>query len=168
MPNPNQTGFDNKEILSEAVEQAKQAGTTLARRAGETAREAKTEARKHIEQQKGEVVRQISGVNEAIRQTAESVENPTLERQMMKLAEQVERAADSLDQAELEDVVVAAENFSRSQPLIFLTGSFLAGLMLARFLRAHTPTPQYTQADAILPPPEPRIEVTPHDSLVNR
>lgn len=162
-------GLEKKQILKEAVEQAKITGASLATKASETAVEAKHEARKQLENQKGEVVRQISGVNEALRHTAQSIDNPNLGEQLDKLADQVERAADRLEHAELEDIVVAAEDFSRSQPVMFLTGSFLAGMMVARFLRATSPTPVYGPENNISSLPiETQREVTPDDYLVGR
>lgn len=162
------SGLEKKPILTEAVEQAKITGANLATKASETVVEVKDEARKQLENQKGEVVRQISGVNEALRQTAQSLDNPSLGEHLDKLANQVERAADRLEQAELEDIVVAAEDFSRSQPMMFLTGSFLAGLMLARFMRATSPTPRPGPENKMTLPIENQSEVTPNDYLVGR
>ncbi|MFA5506381.1 MAG: hypothetical protein WC423_13180 [Vulcanimicrobiota bacterium] len=133
---------DSKELLNEAVSQAKNAGRNLASKASETAREAKHEARRQLDAQKGEVVRQIGGVNEALRHTAQAVDNPTLGVQLDRLADSVERAAERLEQAEMEDIVAAAEDFSRSQPTLFLSGAFFLGLLASRFLRAHRPEPE--------------------------
>ena len=161
-------GLEKKEILKEAVEQAKITGASLATKASETAVEAKHEAIKQLENQKGEVVRQICGVNEALRQTAQSLENPNLGEQLDKLADQVERAADRLEQAELEDIVIAAEDFSRSQPTMFLTASFLTGLMLARFMRATKNGAHHGLEKPISLPMEKQSEVTSNDYLVGR
>lgn len=158
----------SKELLREAVDQAKLATNSLASKASETAVEAKHEARRQIEAQKTEVVRQIGGVNEALRTTAASVENPRLGHQLHRLADQVEHAADKLEHAELEDMVHAAEDFSRSQPLIFLTGSFMAGLLVSRFLRATRPAPQFTLAEETkIQPTQMVSQETAHEHLVS-
>lgn len=155
------------ELFQDTVAQIKKTSREISTQAGQKAAEAKEEARRHLEEQKSEVVKQISGLNEALRQTAQSVENPYLGDRIQALAEKVEHAADSLEHAELEDVVRAAEEYSREQPAIFLTGCFLLGLTAARFLRASTPESHWN--DRVIPPQRALVqpEVT-HGHLIGR
>lgn len=53
-----------------------------------------------------------------------------------KAAEQVDRLSSYLRDRELGEVVRDAETFARRRPELFLGGTFLAGLLLARFLKA--------------------------------
>lgn len=155
------------ELFQDTVAQIKKTSRDISSQAGQKAAEAKEEARRHLEEQKSEVVKQISGLNEALRQTARSVENPYLGDRIQALAEKVEHAADSLEHTELEDMVRAAEDYSREQPAIFLTGCFLLGLTAARFLRATTPEPNWNEVKISQSQPLIQPEVT-HGHLIER
>jgi hypothetical protein len=97
---------------------------------------ARLKAKRKAEKQTQELADQVHGINEALRETAHRLENPTLGQSLEILATQVERTAELLENAEVSKVVETAEEFSRNQPLLFLSGSFLAGLVTARFFRA--------------------------------
>lgn len=127
---------ENKDKLKGAMDQVKHNGQTLVDKAVETKDEAKVEVKKQAEIQKDAVTSQVRDVDQALRQTAQSVDNPALERQIVGLANQVERVASTLESAEIDDMIVSVEKFSRTNPVLFMTGSFAIGLMAARFLRA--------------------------------
>jgi hypothetical protein len=56
-----------------------------------------------------------------------------------RLADQMDRLSDYLRDRDIDRLVGDAEDFARNRPEIFLSASFLAGLMAARFLRASSP-----------------------------
>ena len=92
-------------------------------------------------------------------------------QQLERLADKVETAADRLEESELEDIVEAAEDFSRSQPLLFLTGSFFAGMMVSRFLRATRPTADLTtipSKEIAIPQTTPTTEVNTNEHVISR
>lgn len=161
------TNHKRPELLQDTVAQLKKTSREISTQASLKAAEARDEAKRHLHDQKSEVVKQITGLNEALRQTAEKVENPYLGDTLSGLADRVEDAAVRLETAELEDVVKAAEDYSRARPDIVLTGCFLLGLGAARFLRAHTPEPQLPAVVAA--PTEPQIEPeVAHGHLIGR
>jgi DNA-binding MurR/RpiR family transcriptional regulator len=156
-----------KELLQEAKQQALAAKSTIADKASKTAGEAKDHAYDQVENQRQAVVEEIYGVNTALRKTAEQLNNESLERSLHSLANQVERTAEQLDQAELEEVVEAVEDFSRAQPLLFITGSFALGLLAGRFLNASTPSTHSATVGSTSRQPRPESEIR-NEQLIAR
>lgn len=133
------TASHREEVLSEAKLQAKAAKENIAAKAGETAREAKAIAYEKAEHQKQLVAKEVHDVNTALMKTADNLENPVLQQRLRGLAEQVDRTAQRLEDAAVEEVVEAIEDFSRANPAIFVTASFGIGLLVGRFLNATKP-----------------------------
>ena len=127
---------DKQDLAKTAVNQAKQAKRNIVDKAIETKEVAKVELLKTVDQQKDAATSQVRDIDQALRITAQSVGNPALERQITHLADRVGRAASTLEATEIDDVIASANEFSRANPVIFMTGSFALGLMAARFLRA--------------------------------
>lgn len=131
--NSNNSG---REIFAEAKQQARVAGKNISAKAGSTAREAKTLAYEQAERQKMFIAHEARNVNTALLKTAEELESPALERQIRGLAGRINESASRLEDAAIEEVVEAVEDFSRTQPALFIGASFAVGLMLGRFLNA--------------------------------
>ena len=134
------SGSHREEVLNEAKLQAKVAKENIAAKAGEAAREAKEIAYEKAEQQKHVVAKEVHDVNTALLKTAEGLENEALSQRIRGLAEQVDRAAQRLEEAHVEEVVEAVEDFSRANPGIFIAASFGLGLLAGRFLNASRPS----------------------------
>lgn len=138
-----------QEIVQEAKLQARATRDHLAEKASETATDAKEAVYEQAENQKQTVVNEINGVNTALRKTAGNLENPPLEDKILDLADQVEKTAERLESAEVEEVVEAVEDFSRTQPLAFMTASFAVGLLAGRFLNATSPSPTHPSSEEL-------------------
>lgn len=134
-----ESGSHREEVLHEAKLQAKVAKENIAAKAGEAAREAKEIAYEKAELQKQLVAKEVHDVNTALRKTAEHLENPALSQRIRGLAEQVDRTAQRLEEAHVEEVVEAVEDFSRANPGLFIAASFGLGLLAGRFLNATRP-----------------------------
>jgi ElaB/YqjD/DUF883 family membrane-anchored ribosome-binding protein len=146
-----QAGSHREEVLNEAKLQAKAAKDNIAAKAGETAREAKIIAYEKAEHQKQLVAKEVHDVNTALLKTAENLENPALQQRLRGLAEQVDRTAQRLEEAAVEEVVEAIEDFSRANPTVFVAASFGIGLLAGRFLNATKPN--------TLPAPTPQTSI---------
>lgn len=57
-------------------------------------------------------------------------------RYIQQAGEQVRRAADWLEQADIDEVTQKTEEFARRQPALFIGGAFALGLVAARFLKS--------------------------------
>lgn len=81
----------------------------------------------------------------ALREAASSLTNPqqesgdTVSRYIRTAGDQVQRAADYLENTDVREVVTDVERFARRQPALFLGGAFMVGLLAARVLKASRP-----------------------------
>jgi len=117
-----------QEVGDRVKEQAKGAGDKL-----------KEQSRNFINEQKGRVGAEIQTYSEAARQAAERLKGES----DTNLAQYVTTAADRLDQLggaikdrDLGQLMNDTEDMARRRPEVFFGGMFVAGLAIARFLKA--------------------------------
>jgi len=107
-----------KEVAVKVAEQAKQAvGEQVSRRAERSASDLEQVAR-------------------ALRGTKQELSGNMAAPYVDKAAEQLERLSDYLREANPSEIVQGAERFARREPLLFLGGAFLVGILGARFLKS--------------------------------
>lgn len=125
------------------VEKAAETGRDLARQASEAVETGKEQAKAGIREKKNEAAAQVHDLDQALRHTAQEVDNPGISRQIERLADGVEKFATTLETTELDDVLHSTEKFARQSPVMFMAGSFALGMAMARFLRSssHRMTP---------------------------
>ncbi len=112
-------------------------------------------------QAKGLVADQVNGrqeksagdlgkVADAIRQTGESLQDTVAGPYVEKAAAMIERVSGSVKNANLRDTMRATERFAQRDPVLFLGGAFLVGLLAGRFLKSsaqhEAPTPRLLEA----------------------
>jgi hypothetical protein len=92
-----------------------------------------------VAQQKDRVAGQLGSLAGALRDTGHKLD----EKDGNAFGQYANRAADKVEQVskylrdhEVGDVIRQAETLARRRPDVFLGGTFLAGLLLARFLKA--------------------------------
>lgn len=120
-----------KSLAQEAKEQTK-----------EVASQAKDQVNQLVSKQKDQAAERLGGFAGALRDAAgklEGQEGIGLGRYAGQAAEQVDRFSNYLRQGDLKGFVRDAENLARRNPDLFLGGALLAGVMLARFLKASDP-----------------------------
>ena len=130
-------------VKEDIVEKATDTGRQVARKAADVVENGKERAKLSIEEKKEEAVAQVQDLDQALRHTAREVDNPGLGRQIERLADGIEKFANTLESTELDQVVLDSERMARQNPTLFMAGSFAVGMMVARFLRAssrRTPT----------------------------
>ena len=131
------------------VQQVKDQAKSLAHDAKEEVSNVAGQARDQVQglvtQQKTRVADQLGSLAGALRDTGNQLGQKLGDKQSNlldlggyagKAADQVDRLSHYLRDRELGDVVRDAETFARRRPELFLGGTFLAGLLLARFLKA--------------------------------
>ena len=135
-PNPNPPA-------NSTTQQVKEQAKTLAHDAKEEASNVVGQARDQVQglvsQQKDKMVTQLGSLAGVLRDTGNRLneqEGAGLGRYAGRAADQVDRVSNYLRDRELTDVIRDAETFARRRPDVFLGGTFLAGLILARFLKA--------------------------------
>jgi hypothetical protein len=122
MPRPAQS------VARKAVDQA----SRLAHQAGEGVEQA-------VGRGKEQAADRIAAVAGAVREAARSLQQQDpngFGRYADTAAQQLERASGYLRERDLRGMLREAEGFARRRPEIFLAGSVLAGLALARFLKS--------------------------------
>jgi hypothetical protein len=133
-----------KNLASEAKDQAK----TLASDAKDQAKEVAGQARDHVQnlvaQQKDQAAERLGSLAEALREAGrklnEGQQAGDFGHYADRAAQQVERLSGYLRDNDLRGFVRDTESFARRRPEVFLGGTLVAGLMLARFLKASSPS----------------------------
>jgi hypothetical protein len=117
-----------------------QRGQTL-QDARDAVQEARDAVRNVANAQKGKVASRLSGVAEALHETAKSLErqNASVGRYADIAAQQVDRVSQMLKERAVEQLVEDAEEFARTQPILFVGGALAAGFVFARVVRIGEP-----------------------------
>ena len=129
-----------REETSRMASQAKEQASQLAARATE------------------QTARRLSSLAGALRQAAQQLDSDDAAgfgRYAGIAAEQVEKASDYLGGKDLRELVRDSETFARRHPDLFLGGAFVAGVLLARFVKSSSPGSEGASSllDPYKPPP---------------
>jgi len=91
-----------------------------------------------LEGQKGKAAQSMTSMVDTLRQAGRSMNDGSLPvaQYVTKAADQLESLTRALNDKPVEDLLVDAETFARSQPALFLGLAFAAGLAAARFLKS--------------------------------
>lgn len=103
-----------------------------------TLQEARDAVRDAANAQKGKVASRLSGVAEALHETAKTLErqNASVGRYADLAAQQVDRVSQALKERGVEQLMEDAEDFARNQPMLFVGGALAAGFFLARVAKS--------------------------------
>jgi vacuolar-type H+-ATPase subunit H len=132
-----------KDLAQGAKEQAK----GLAGDAKEQAKDMANQARDHVQtlvgEQKDQAAERLGSLAQALREAGQKLNEGQqagdFGRYADRAAQQVERLSNYLRDNDLRSFVRDTETFARRRPEVFLGGTLIAGLMLARFLKASSP-----------------------------
>ncbi|WP_164104049.1 hypothetical protein [Candidatus Laterigemmans baculatus] len=95
-----------------------------------------------VDSQKNGFATKICDVSSALQRAADDLEqhhDPRLAAQARSLAQRIEGMGNHLRDSQVQDLLEDAEHFVRRNPTLVLGGLFVAGLSLARFLKARPP-----------------------------
>jgi hypothetical protein len=122
-----------KEQVRNLAGEAKQETTRMASQAGDLVQGL-------IGKQKDQAVEKLGGVAGALRDVGNRLNEqdgvPGFGQYAVRAADQVEKLSGYLRERDLNTFVRDTEGFARRHPDVFLGGTFLAGLLLARFLKS--------------------------------
>jgi hypothetical protein len=125
-----------RESLQDLSAQAREETTLLAT-------DARQQVRGILRRRKDRVAARLGGVAAALRDAGRRLEleggedlGEGLHDYAERAARQVERASDYVRGHEIGELVRDFEDLARERPVVFLGGSFLAGLLAARFLKS--------------------------------
>jgi len=105
----------------------------------ETLGNAQGRIRSLLEQQTGRAADQLGGVANALHKAAEQLNEENggvVADYAEQAASRVERVADMLRDASVDDIVGEVEGFARRQPEVFIGAAFAVGFLAARFLKS--------------------------------
>lgn len=130
-----------KNLVSEAKDQTKQ-----------VAGQARDQVQELVGRQKDQAAEKLGGLAGALREAGQKLQESDQSRDFSRYADQaaqqVEKLSTYLKDNDLRGFVRDTETLARRRPELFLGGTFLAGLMLARFLKASSPDQGYGNSGA--------------------
>jgi hypothetical protein len=115
-----------------------------AEKASRLAQEAGQGVEQAVSRRKDEAAERIAGIASAVREAARSLQQQGpdgLSRYAESAAQQLERASGYLRERDLRGMLREVEGAARRRPELFLAGSVLVGLALARFLKSSSRRP---------------------------
>lgn len=121
-----------QQAAGEAVEQVQE-------KAGQVVDQLREQAGTRLEDQKHVLSEGLGTVASAIRKTSQQLredEQAMVAQYADRAAEQIERVQQYLGDKELAQITGDLERFARREPVLFLGGGFLLGLMAVRFLKS--------------------------------
>jgi hypothetical protein len=93
-------------------------------------------AEEMLEERKGRAAESVQGVAEALRRTADNIENETIARYAEQAADTVARFSETVRERRLGEMIADLDDFARRQPMLFLVGAVAAGFIAGRFMAA--------------------------------
>jgi len=125
-----------KETVGQVADQAQQA-------AGQVVDQARQQVSSRLADQKDRAAEGLTGVAHALRQTSQQLrqqDQQAVTGYIESAASQVERISNYIKSNDLSGLIDDVEHFARRQPALFLGGTFVLGLLGARFLKSSHPT----------------------------
>jgi len=138
-------GEESQTGASGAATQVKEQAKGLASEAKQEVTGMASQAKEHVQnlvgERKDKAAEQIGSFASSLRDAARKLEDgeggaTALGRYATTAADQVDRVSQYLRDRDLKSFVRDAETFARRHPDVFLGGTFIAGLILARFFKA--------------------------------
>ena len=140
-PPPATPGDAAETVKGEAKRLASEAKQETAR----VASIARDQATQMVDRTKDQTAQRLGSLASALRQAAQSLEKDDAAgfgRYAGLAADSVDKAADYVGGKDLRELVRDTQTFARRHPDLFLGGAFVAGVMLARFIKSSAPDPE--------------------------
>lgn len=99
----------------------------------------KSKATEQLSAQKGRATEGLDAIASAVRQSTahlRSEQHDTVAQYAERAAEQLERLSASLRNRDVDDILRDVRSLARRQPALVIGGSFVAGMLAARFLKS--------------------------------
>lgn len=128
-----------QDLAAEAKEAVQHVKERVKDSASEAVSQVKQQARSAVHEQKEFAAERLSCVSEALHDSATRLR----QEQATTFASLIEQAADRVDglaqylrEQDMKDMIDAAQNWARRNPVLFLGGSFVLGLVIARLVKS--------------------------------
>jgi polyhydroxyalkanoate synthesis regulator phasin len=128
-----------KDAAGQAKDQVKDLASQAKDQTVEMAHQATDQVTQLVDQQKKQAAERLGGLAGALHEAAKKLEEKDTEgfgRYAHRAADQVDRASRYLREKDLQSFVRDTEGFARRHPDLFLGGTLIAGVLLARFLKS--------------------------------
>ena len=127
------------QVIEQAHKAVNQAKTT-----------AQDKVRSAVTTGKNSAVEALSGVAQSLLVAGQQLSDQqnVASRFVDQAAERLDKAAQFLDTADVDDLVQRTESWGRRNPALFLGGAFVLGVLGARFLKSSRPAPQRASGGA--------------------
>ena len=79
---------------------------------------------------------QLGDIANALRHSSQDLDGRPAAKVVNKAADQIDRVAEYVRTADVDEMRRSIESFARREPLLFLGGAFAAGMIGARFLKS--------------------------------
>lgn len=142
LPDTNDLKQKASDILEDAKGQAKGLASEAKKQTVKLADQAGEKVNQMVSERKDQAADRLGGLAGALRDSAQKLQNDDAEgfgRYADRAAEQVEKLSSYLRDNDMRGFVRDTETLARRHPDLFLGGTFLAGLFLARFLKSSAP-----------------------------
>lgn len=125
-------------LASDVKEAAKSATTAVKKQASEFAADIGHELSKTAEGQKARGVEAMQAFARAITTAAAELESqsPRVAQSVRQAAEKVDDLSENIGNRNVDELLKAATDLARSQPMLFIGGAVAAGFALSRFLKS--------------------------------
>jgi hypothetical protein len=126
-------------VTEQVKDTAKQALGQGQQAAGQAIDKAKDSVKSQLSSQKEKAVSTLGSFTDALHQTGNQLRDSgqgVFGGYADSLANQIDRAVDYLRENDIDDLTAQVEDFARKQPALFIGGSFVLGIALARFLKS--------------------------------
>ena len=130
-----------KETTAQLKEKSRETAQDLKRRGTEKAHELQERGTAFVDGRKSEFAHKISGCGAAVRRAADKLRDendPNIAQYADLLADRFEQAGNYVETRDLGAMYRDLETAARRRPEILFGGMFIAGLAIARFLKAST------------------------------
>lgn len=98
---------------------------------------ARLQAQSYVEDRKSDVAQSVHGVAKSLRDSGRTLEDrPHVKAFFDSAADGLEQLGGSIESRSLSDFYAEAESFARRAPVAVAVGTFVAGLVAARFIKS--------------------------------
>jgi len=135
----NQGGAPTSGTSATIKDKARETKDRVMSKGSEAINRAKERGRSVADEQKNHLGERIHGYSSAVRRSAQQLredQDPNIAHYAEAIADKIDQAADYVQSRDPGMILRDVENVARRRPEMFFGGMFLAGLVLARFLKA--------------------------------
>lgn len=133
------SGIENQSRTGAIKEKARETKDRVLSKGSDAMRQAKERTRSMADERKNQLGERIHGYGSSIRRAADKLreeKDPNIAHYAEMIADRIDQAGDYLQSRDPGMLLRDVENAARRRPEIFFGGMFLAGLLVARFLKA--------------------------------